>query len=210
MQLGRILNLDKTRELPTEYNAYVCNNTFKMDNNVNTQVANKVIFPEPYENANGYYNKSQFCPPPKPEPEQCKHHPVPPPMFDFKALLPMLMSGKLNEIINPLMSILGGKNGGTDIAKIFELFKPKAKVKKKENKYNFDYVKGAIIGETVITAPVAEPSLPVTVTVFVISVTVSANAELALATNKNVADSPAGSTTGSVNVRGLKVVGTTG
>ena len=138
MQLGRILNLDKTRELPTEYNAYIQHNIGGgKNNNVNMQSVEKVIFPEAYENANGYYNKNQFCPPPKPEPEPCKHHPAPPPMFDLKALLPMLMSGKLNDIVNPLISMLGGKSGGMDIAKIFELFKPKSganKERKKEEK----------------------------------------------------------------------------
>jgi hypothetical protein len=44
----------------------------------------------------------------------------------------MLMSGKFNDLLNPIMSMVGGKSGGVDIAKIFELFKPKSSVKKEK------------------------------------------------------------------------------
>ena len=134
MKLGNILNLENTRELPTEYNAYIRSVELKNSKNVYTQSAEKILFPEPYENAPGYYNKSQFCPPPKPEPKECKHHTVPSPMFDFKAILPMLLGGKFNDVLSPLMSMIGGKSGGMDIAKIFELLKPKTSVGKGKKK----------------------------------------------------------------------------
>ena len=133
MKLGNVLNLDRTRALPTDNNAYVKNSKFVKDDTVaQVQSADKVIFPEAYENASGYYNKNQFSPPSKAEPNNPKPQHAPSPMFDIKSLLPMLMSGKLNDFINPLMSMLGGKSGGMDIAKIFELFKPKTNVKKEK------------------------------------------------------------------------------
>jgi hypothetical protein len=47
----------------------------------------------------------------------------------------MLMGGNPGNLINPLMSMFnGGGNGGFDLAKVFELFKPKAKNKKEEKK----------------------------------------------------------------------------
>ena len=43
--------------------------------------------------------------------------------FDIKSLLSMLMGGNLNDVLKPLMSILGGgkSGGGMDIAKIFHI-----------------------------------------------------------------------------------------
>ena len=136
MKLGNILNLDRTRTLPIDNNAYVQHNKFANGENVvRAQTTDKVVFPEAYENANGYYNKNQFCPPPKPEQNPPRLQQSQPPMFDVKALLPMLMSGKLNDLITPLMSMFGVKSGGMDITKIFELFKPKSSTKK-EKKVN--------------------------------------------------------------------------
>lgn len=109
--------------------------------NVNTQTIEKVLYPEPYQNASPYYNKYEFAPPPKPEP------PAPPPqnfnqpMFDIKSLLPMLMSGKMNDMLKPIMSMFGGGNGKGlgDISKVFELFKPKKKETQEEpQKSKFD------------------------------------------------------------------------
>ena len=133
MKLGNILDLNRTRELPVDSNAYVKSNKFvNNEKSVKTQTADKVIFPEAYENASGYYNKNQFSPPPKPEPSIPKPQHTPSSMFDIKSLLPMLMGGKFNDIITPLMSMLSGKSGGMDIAKIFELFKPKSTAKKEK------------------------------------------------------------------------------
>ena len=101
----------------------------------------KVIFPEPYESLSTHYSKNDFCSPPK---EELKHDPPSKhqnnaPMFDIKSLLPMLMSGKFNDILKPLMGMLGNGGGSLsgglgDIAKIFELFKPKPKPKKEEKR----------------------------------------------------------------------------
>lgn len=133
MKLGNILDLNKTRELPIDNNAYVKSNKFvSNENNVKAQMTEKVIFPEAYENASGYYNKNQFSPPPKPEPTPPRPQLQQSSMFDIKSLLPMLMGGKFNDLINPLMGMFGGKSGGMDIAKIFELFKPKTTVKKEK------------------------------------------------------------------------------
>ena len=133
MKLGNILNLDRTRALPTDNNAYVQHGKFVSGENIaKVQSADKVIFPEAYENASGYYNKNQFSPPPRLEHNTPKPQPVQHPMFDIKSLLPMLLGGKFNDLVNPLMSMLGGKSGGMDIAKIFELFKPKTSVKKEK------------------------------------------------------------------------------
>lgn len=136
MKLGNILNLDRTRELPMDNNAYVKHGKFVSGESVaRAQSVDKVVFPEAYENASGYYNKNQFCPPPKLEQNPPRLQQSQPAMFDIKSLLPMLMSGKLNDLITPLMSMFGGKSGGMDIAKIFDIFKPKSSTKK-EKKVN--------------------------------------------------------------------------
>ena len=104
-----------------------------MDINVHTNKAQKVVFPEPYENATHYYNRNQFSKPTPPEPpsQPEPHNHMP---FDIKSLLPMLMSGKM-DVLKPLMSMFGGNlGGGMDLTKIFELFKPKTKPKKEEKK----------------------------------------------------------------------------
>ena len=147
MRLGNILNQERVRALNGEVNAY--NRVFDIDkkNKVNSQSMQKVVFPEPYENARQYYNRNEFgtldseC-----SDQNCncskhgnsnKNNQANAPMFDMKSLLPMLMSGKFNDMINPFMSMLGGSKGGSggmDFAKIFELFKPKLKSKKEEKK----------------------------------------------------------------------------
>ena len=129
--------MDRVRALGREPNAYTP--TFKPEgqtNNVNTQEVEKVIFPEPYENAGTHYNKEEFAKPPVQEEPHQHNHQQQSPMFDFKSMLPMLMSGKFNDILKPLMSMFGGSAGGGgglgDIAKIFEIFKPKKKKEKTE------------------------------------------------------------------------------
>lgn len=89
----------------------------------------KVLFPEPYENAQRYYNRDNFCPPqpPPPEPQPCPHNQQP--MFDIKSLLPMLMSGKdIGSMLKNFMPMLGNL-GGENLSTIFNLFKPKSKQK---------------------------------------------------------------------------------
>ena len=139
MKLGDVLNNERVGALCGDKNAYISNSNLKdRKSNVDTQSAEKVLFPEAYENVNQYYNKNNFCKPSPPEP------PSPPPKqnhtchhnnmsgFDIKSLLSMLMGGNFNDVLKPLMSILGGgkSGGGMDIAKIFEMFKPKSKPKK--------------------------------------------------------------------------------
>ena len=142
MKLGNILNNERVKSLYAEPNAYVCNNE-KVNNKASIQNASKVVFPEPYENANTHYDKHEFSAPLK---EQDNKPNNPPqqnqPMFDIKSLLPMLMSGKL-DILKPLMSMFGG--GGLDamsglggVSKIFELFKPKPKQKKEDKPQDED------------------------------------------------------------------------
>ena len=136
MRLGDKLNLDRVNSLKEDVNAYVGRSKNINSQKVKTQSAEKIIFPEPYENANSYYNKNNFgcrCD----EESNCEKPPVKnnQNMFDVKSILPMLMSGKFNDMLTPLMSLLGGgsKGGsGMDFAKIFELFKPKQKAKKVE------------------------------------------------------------------------------
>lgn len=150
MKLGNILNDERVSALKNDSNAYVRAFKSKSKDTVNTQSAEKVIFPEPYENAGHYYNKNQFNPPPPPDPpcnHEQRHHNqganngggglFNSSMMDMKSLLPMLMSGKFNDVLKPLMTMFGGSggaSGGFDIAKIFELFKPKSKPKKDEKK----------------------------------------------------------------------------
>lgn len=142
MKLGNILNQERVNSM-VETNAY--NTNYK--NTAKTQSMEKVVFSEPYENANRYYNKNIFSSSPNNcnNDEDCKHRSnstcnnssLNSPMFDIKSILPMLMSGKFNDMLTPLISMFGGNKGsnsGMDITKIFELFKPKSKQKKEEKK----------------------------------------------------------------------------
>lgn len=141
MRLNNILNAERVNALSVDPNAYIMKTKPKqVEQNPRVNGIPKVIFPEPYENAGMHYRKNEFSPPPQEPPQPPQHQPQQNmPMFDFKSLLPMLMSGKL-DILKPLMSMFGGGNGGgsgvggMDFAKIFELFKPKAKPKKEEKK----------------------------------------------------------------------------
>lgn len=145
MRLNQILNKERVQALNVEQNAYINyksqQNKTNQSQNPTVQNISKVIFPEPYENLNTHYSKSDFCLPLKEEPKPnppCKHQNNSP-MFDIKSLLPMLLSGKFNDILKPLMGMFGnggGSSGGGlgDVAKIFELFKPKSKPKKEEKK----------------------------------------------------------------------------
>lgn len=104
------------------------------------QSINKVVFPEAYSNAEKYYDKTQFYVPQGSENNAHDNKVKQSPMFDIKALIPMLMGGKFNDLIAPLMSMIGGKSKGIDIAKIFELFKtkPSNKNEKQERKESED------------------------------------------------------------------------
>ena len=143
MKLGNILNNERLSALHTDRNAYV--SVYKSDKGkTQTQTVEKVLFPQEYENASPHYNMNNFSRPQNDNQENIQHnqhsnqsnnsfHT----MFDMKSILPMLMSGKFNDMLKPLMSMFGGNGGGTggfDIAKIFELFKPKSKTKKEEKK----------------------------------------------------------------------------
>ena len=104
---------------------------------VKAQNIQKVIFPEPYEQAPLRYSKDEFNSPIKGEQKPSKQPINNNSIFDTKSLLPMLLSGKFNDILKPVMSMFGiSASGGSfgDIAKIFELFKPKSKAKKEEKK----------------------------------------------------------------------------
>lgn len=134
MKLSDVLNSERVNSLGIEPNAYATNH-YKppKSNNDKVQTANipKVIFPEPYENADPYYNKHEFAPPQSP-PQQNFQQPNMP-SFDFKSIIPMLMSGKM-DILKPIMSLFSGGKGLGDLSKIFELFKAKPKQKKEESK----------------------------------------------------------------------------
>ena len=144
MKLGNVLNNERVAALNVDNNAYVKN--FNKTEKVSSQTekvniqTEKVVFPEPYENANRYYNRNEFNKPYTEEPvsnnKPQQHNQNQFPMFDIKSILPMLMSGKFNDMLMPLMSLFsGGKSGGgMDFAKIFEVFKPKQKPKKEEKK----------------------------------------------------------------------------
>ena len=142
MKLGDILNNERVSALGNDRNAYIEKSNIKSDNKgTSIQSAQKVLFPEAYENASHYYNKNEFSKPSPPEQSpqceqlkhSCNHNSMP--MFDIKSLLPMLMGGNFNDMLKPLMSMFGGKGGGgMDMAKIFEMFKPKSKSKKEEKK----------------------------------------------------------------------------
>lgn len=130
MRLNQILNQERVSALGVERNAYVnTTSSASKTNKANIQEASKVIFPQPYENMGPYYNKSEFCPPPKPEPAHENSKPRNnQPMFNLQSMLPMLMSGKFNDVLKPLMGMLSGGGMG-EVSKIFELFKPKPKEK---------------------------------------------------------------------------------
>lgn len=135
MRLSELLNADRVNALQVERNAYIkdIKREIKGDR-VTVQTPEKVVFPEPYENARPYYNKTEFARPAPPQnpPNQHRSQHSQMSMFDIKSLLPMLMSGKL-DMLKPLMSLFGGSGAesqGMDFAKIFELFKPKSKQKK--------------------------------------------------------------------------------
>ncbi len=146
MRLDQMLNKERVQSLNVEQNAYI---NYKPQQNKSNQSQNptvqnipKVIFPEPYENLNTHYSKIDFCPPPKEEPKPnppCKHQNNAP-MFDIKSLLPLLtQGGNMMDMLKPIMAMFGGGKGGAggglgDMAKIFELFKPKSKPKKEEKK----------------------------------------------------------------------------
>lgn len=153
MKIGNIFNEDRVQALNCGVNAY--NKVYGSDKQkTKTQSVEKVLFPQGYENASHYYDKNNF------ERDRCcdiidnergkkdckegsscncdkKHNGGMNgnlPMFNIQSLLPMLMSGKFNDMIKPLMGLLGGNKTGAgsfDIAKIFEMFKPKLSVEKK-------------------------------------------------------------------------------
>jgi hypothetical protein len=144
MRLEDVLNYERVKALGVDSNAYINPFGIKQQNrDVNSQSAQKVVFSQPYENANRYYNMHEFSSPQPPQSVNENKAPnnignTMPSMFDIKSLLPMLMSGKFTDILKPLMSMFagGGVNGGMDIAKIFELFKPKSKQKKSSKEVN--------------------------------------------------------------------------
>ena len=142
MKWENILNNERINALNFDKNAYV--SAYKTNTKPpQTQTIEKVLFPEAYENASQRYNMNNFTRPQMDnkdntnshqqshQPNNCFH-----PMFDMKSILPMLMSGKFNDMLAPIMSMFGGGSGagksGMDFAKIFELFKPKSKAKKVE------------------------------------------------------------------------------
>ena len=68
MRLGDILNNDRVNALQMDRNAYVAGSAQKMkEKDVKAQDVEKVIFPEPYENARPYYNRNEFDRPAPPE-----------------------------------------------------------------------------------------------------------------------------------------------
>lgn len=148
MKLNDVLNFERVNSLSVERNAYV--NVSDVEGKghvVKTQSAEKVIFPEPYENANRYYNRNDFNSYNINENNNKSSNNSKNlnmqndfSMFDIKSILPMLMSGKFNDVLKPLMSMFGGGGGssGIDLAKIFELFKSKSKVKKDNRKKEED------------------------------------------------------------------------
>ena len=138
MKIGNILNNERVQSLNVSKNAYYTPNNLKREDKVSTSQAEKVVFQQPYENASNYYNKDQFnCsqqPDSKPNCNCNNNRKSQNNMIDFKSLLPMLMGGKFNDMLKPIMSMLGGGGsaGSMDFAKIFELFKPKSKTEKKD------------------------------------------------------------------------------
>ncbi len=143
MKIENLLNDERVNSLRFDKNAYIQKQE-KQKECTSCGNAEKVIFPQPYENANNYYNKNQFnCCDNSNEKEskqdcdcKCKNNSFHKGSgFNIQSLLPMLMGGKFNDMLNPVMSLLGqSKGGGMDFAKIFELFKPKSKVKKEDEK----------------------------------------------------------------------------
>ena len=134
MNLGNKINMERVNTLHNDAKAYYNPQIENKDIKAKSMSAQKVVFPEPYENANTYYNRNQFsCKHHDDEPKHDNHQPIHNmPNFDIKSLLPMLLGGNSNNLLTPLISMLGGgkgQEGGVDLAKIFELFKPKPKSK---------------------------------------------------------------------------------
>ena len=139
MKSRGVFNDERVSALSVDPNAYVRKGPEKKEN-PSIQDVSKVVFPQPYENAHSYYNRSEFSPPPPPPASPPSHNHQPSaPMFDIKSLLPLLtQGGGMMDMLKPLMSMLSGGKGGVnsglgDISKIFELFKPKQKAKKVES-----------------------------------------------------------------------------
>lgn len=139
MKSRGVFNDERVRALSIDPNAYVRKEPEKKDN-PHIQDISKVVFPEPYENAHSYYNRSEFNPPPPPPAPPISHNHQPSaPMFDIKSLLPLLtQGGGMMDMLKPIISMLSGGKGGEnsglgDVSKIFELFKPKTNSKKVEN-----------------------------------------------------------------------------
>jgi len=139
MKLNGMLNLDRVNSMRVDPNAYIKKSSNETDSKAKSQQIEKVLFPEPYQNVSPRYNKQDFY---KSEPVEQVEKPTQTQlpqqsnMMDFKSILPMIMSGKFNDMLKPIMSLLGGNAGGGgigDIAKIFELFKPKQKSKVKKD-----------------------------------------------------------------------------
>lgn len=151
MKAGNIFNENRVNSLRVDSNAY--NNGFNGKlgkGDVQKQGMEKVVFPQPYENVGQYYDRQSFIGKPQQEaPQDCPkdnpcHHGGGSSMFNLQSILPMLMSGKFNDILKPVMSMFGGGGGGGfDVAKIFELFKPKAKKSSTNKEEKVD-------GETVV------------------------------------------------------------
>jgi len=133
MRLEGIVNKERERALNVDPKAYVMKNKPDGSSQAKIQEAEKVIFPQPYENAQSYYDKNQFNKYCEAEHEGgCRHgnnNNNISSMFDVKSLLPMLMGGKFNNVLKPLMSLLSGcgKNENLNIAKIFDIFNTKTK-----------------------------------------------------------------------------------
>ena len=134
MRVENKLNMERVHSLGIEPNAYpTCPVKVEHNKKVDTQMATKVIFPEPYQNSIGHYDRKEFKRPEPPKPPE----PQPKPMFDIKNLLPMLLSGgfsggNMGDMLKPLLSMFNGGNLG-DLTKIMDLFKFN-KGKKKEDK----------------------------------------------------------------------------
>jgi len=144
MKLNGMLNLDRVNSMRVDPNAYIKQSSNLTDSKAKSQQIEKVLFPQPYQNVSPRYNKQDFYkseaveksqePPQSIQPQQ--NAPQQSNIMDLKSILPMIMSGKFNDMLKPIMSLLGGANGGGgigDIAKIFELFKPKQKSKAKKD-----------------------------------------------------------------------------
>lgn len=135
MRVENKLNPERVNSLGIEPNAYpTCPVKRELNKKVESQMATKVIFPEPYQNSIGHYDTKEFKRPEPPKPPE----PPPKPMFDLKNLLPMLFSGgisngNMGEMLKPLLSMFNGGNLG-DLTKIMDLFKFNKGKKKEEKK----------------------------------------------------------------------------